>query len=591
MASGNIGHVEPYTEATDYDSYMERVEQFMIANDIADEKKVATFLTLIGPQCYQVLRDILAPAKASDKSYEDLKATLRAHYKPTPMIISERFKFYKRDQQSNEDIAAYCIVLKQLAATCDFGTFLDQALRDRLVCGLKNEGIQRKLLTDSSDKAMTFAQGKAKAQSMEAAQRHVNEFNRDTSVSVNRLFDSKGQYVRRDSGKQIVNSAEQRPKCTRCLGKHSRESCRFKSYKCNKCQEKGHLARACSAQSKDTYFVEEESETVEDDFDLMGIFQIDLQKSKTYSVDIVVAGHKVSMDIDTGAAVSVIPVNLYKRYLSHYALMDSKVKLRTYGGEEIVVLGVINVPVATSMKESYKLLPLVVVQNNSGRNDLPPLLGRNWLAQLKLNWSQIFSINADNSELVEETSSPLQEILNHHKPVFESGLGKIKGFKANIILTEAKPIFYKARSVPYALKERLKNELDRMEKAKIISKVADSEWSSPIVVVPKSSGAIRVCGDYKVTINQHIVDDKYPLPNTTDLFSRLAGGQQFSKLDLSHAYNQLELDESSRKYLTINTPFGLYAHSRLSFGVSTAPAQFQRVMDTMLQGLDGVLVI
>ena len=105
------------------------------------------------------------------------------------------------------------------------------------------------------------------------------------------------------------------------------------------------------------------------------------------------------------------------------------------------------------------------------------------------------------------------------------------------------------------------------------------------MLVRKKDGSLRMCGDYEMTVNQCADVDKYPLPNTENLFATLAGGQVFSKIDLSHTCQQLELDEDSQKYLTINTHKGLYRYKRLPFGASSAPAIFQRIMDQLLQGV------
>ena len=88
-----------------------------------------------------------------------------------------------------------------------------------------------------------------------------------------------------------------------------------------------------------------------------------------------------------------------------------------------------------------------------------------------------------------------------------------------------------------------------------------------------------------MTVNQCADVDQYPFPNTEDLFATLAGGQVFSKNDLSHAYQQVELDEDSQKYLTINMHKGLYRYKLLPFGLSRAPAIFQRILDQLLQGV------
>ena len=108
------------------------------------------------------------------------------------------------------------------------------------------------------------------------------------------------------------------------------------------------------------------------------------------------------------------------------------------------------------------------------------------------------------------------------------------------------------------------------------------------MIVPKKDGKVRLCGDYKVTINTAIDVDQYPLPIPDDMFATLSGGKYFTTLDLSQAYQQLELEESSQKYFAVNTHRGLYQYTRLPYGVASAPAQFQKVMDTVLQGLPGV---
>ena len=139
------------------------------------------------------------------------------------------------------------------------------------------------------------------------------------------------------------------------------------------------------------------------------------------------------------------------------------------------------------------------------------------------------------------------------------------------------------------LKEAVERELDRLEMAGVIEKTTHCDWAAPIVVVPKKDGTVRLCGDYKVSVNQALVVGKYRLPKPSDLFAILARGKWFSKLDLAHAYTQMEMDEESRQYVAINTHHGLCQYLRLPFGIASAPAIFQQTMDTILQGIPGVL--
>ncbi|KXJ10636.1 Uncharacterized protein K02A2.6 [Exaiptasia diaphana] len=146
----------------------------------------------------------------------------------------------------------------------------------------------------------------------------------------------------------------------------------------------------------------------------------------------------------------------------------------------------------------------------------------------------------------------------------------IRGYEAHIRIEEdAKPVFSKARPLPFADKERIEAELQKLESQEIIEKVVHSDWAAPIVPIVKPTGAIRLCGDYKVTVNTVSKPDKYPLPK---------------------AYHQIPLDEASKKLTTINTHVGLYQYNRLPYGVSCAVILFQLTMENVLKGIDGVSV-
>ena len=86
------------------------------------------------------------------------------------------------------------------------------------------------------------------------------------------------------------------------------------------------------------------------------------------------------------------------------------------------------------------------------------------------------------------------------------------------------PKFCKPRSVPYALREQIEKELDRLVQQGVLEKVEYSAWAALIVAVMKPNGNVRICGDYKVTINQYLEVDKHPLPKAEDLFVELSGG-------------------------------------------------------------------
>ena len=205
-------------------AYLERVQMFFQANDIAEEKQVPILLSVIGGKTYALLSDLLAPVKPSTKSFKDLQEVLQRHFEPKPVVIAERFRFHQRNQTSGESIADYVAELRRLATHCKFGDYLSEALRDRLVCGIHSESTQRRLLAEAD---LTLARAIEVAQSMEAAEINAQQLEGST-LQVGQMAVSLGD----------------RSACYRCGSESHRErDCRFKEAVCYNCGKIGHLAK------------------------------------------------------------------------------------------------------------------------------------------------------------------------------------------------------------------------------------------------------------------------------------------------------------------------------------------------------------
>ncbi|XP_062541724.1 uncharacterized protein K02A2.6-like [Armigeres subalbatus] len=173
--------------------------------------------------------------------------------------------------------------------------------------------------------------------------------------------------------------------------------------------------------------------------------------------------------------------------------------------------------------------------------------------------------------------------------VFSEQLGLCTKAKVKLELRAGKtPVFRPKRPVAYAMYRTVDDELDRLEQDGIIKPVDFSEWAASIVVVRKANGSIRICGDYSTGLNEALQPNQYPLPLPQDIFASLANCTVFSQIDLTDAFLQVEIDETSRQLLTINTHRGLYQYNRLPPGVKAAPGAFQQIIDTMLAGLQRV---
>ncbi|KAH7975031.1 hypothetical protein HPB49_022910 [Dermacentor silvarum] len=117
------------------DVYVERFELFAKATEIDARKKLEIFLTVLGVKAYVTLRSLLLPKMPTEATYEDAPKVLQQHYASKRFVVTERYHFYRRNQDSSETIALFLLELKRLAATCSFETFLQEALRDCLITG------------------------------------------------------------------------------------------------------------------------------------------------------------------------------------------------------------------------------------------------------------------------------------------------------------------------------------------------------------------------------------------------------------------------------------------------------------------------
>ncbi|XP_057202332.1 uncharacterized protein K02A2.6 [Triplophysa rosa] len=565
--------------------YCERIEQYFAANDIDVNKRVSVLLSAIGGKAYALLRSLTAPVKPAELSFDNIVKVMQEHLAPKPLLIAERFRFHKRNQNEGESIAAYVAELKKLSEHCQFGDGLNDALRDRLVCGIVNESTQKRLLTEAD---LTFKCAVEIAVAMETAARDAVELRSGARMYVNKVATVY-------KPKKTTQNTES---CYRCgKGGHKANQCRFKTETCRKCNKVGHIQRACRSDvsfnererqykaSRKTYkelhVVAHQSDD-ESDTGLANLEIYNLKNDLTKAIWLTpqVNGQTVRMELDTGSAVSVMSQGEFERYFKKAKLKPSPVKLKTYTGEPIVPLGVM--PVTVKYNNQQAELDLYVVQT-----DGPALWGRDWLRKLKLDWESINSLQVSNPDS-RCTQKQLEEVLDKAKAVFQPGIGTLKHIKGKITLEEsAVPKFHKARPVPYAIRQKVETELDRLEAEGILSKVDWSPWATPVVPVAKKDGNVRLCGDFKVSINPVLQAEQYPLPRIEDIFATLSGGQFFSKIDLAEAYLQMEIEEDSKVYLTINTHKGLYRYNRLVFGIASAPALWQRAMEQVLQGCPG----
>lgn len=257
-------------------------------------------------------------------------------------------------------------------------------------------------------------------------------------------------------------------------------------------------------------------------------------------------------------------------------MSESIVKLKTYNGEIIRPVGEVSVSIEyNSKKEQCKLL---IVENGCRA-----LLGRDLMNLLGIQLVEISNVTVEKKGNLEKG---INKLLEEFDELFKNELGKYKYEKVTLEVKEgARPVFCKPRTIPFAFKSKVEAELERLEKENVIEKVGTSSWGTPVM---KPNGGVRLCADYKITINKFLEDYNHPLPRVEKLFVALQGGKLFSKIDFVNAYNQLELCEETQKRLAWSTHKGIYIVKRLPFGTKPACSIFQAIIEKVLQGIKGV---
>ena len=350
--------------------------------------------------------------------------------------------------------AEYLAQLRKMASTCKFGTFLNEALCDRLVCGIRDQGMQRRLLAEAD---LTLKKAFELIQGMEAANKHSQEMQQEDSVSPHSA-----------TANSVADTKAKKFPCSRCLGiGHSPQACRFKTAKCNKCHKLGHLARAChSPQSvkkeqgtskKQTTVTQHgkghvrqvTDEPKQEVADIVHVHTITEGLPGSYKVILEVNKQLIEMELDTGAIVSLISEATW-RQLHKPVLESCPFVLKGYPDNKLDICGMCEVEVTAG--GVTKQLPLVVCKGSG-----VSLLGRNWLQELKLNWQEIAKING----IIKEPTSELNRLLTQFDEVFKPELGHCKEVKAKLYLKEgAIPKFNRPRPTAIAMKAKIEEEMD-----------------------------------------------------------------------------------------------------------------------------------
>ncbi|MEE4247194.1 MAG: reverse transcriptase family protein, partial [Kangiellaceae bacterium] len=262
--------------------------------------------------------------------------------------------------------------------------------------------------------------------------------------------------------------------------------------------------------------------------------------------------------IDTGASKSIISSDFYFKFASGMDIAPTPLRLQTITGEKLTSLGQVNLPIDKIGAHSFIIIPSLLYKD--------VILGQDFCAKFSLNIRfdcQVVEIkersypfsypsreNGDEIPLpldiikIEEViraPSWLKDIPSHN--VFREEIGHCTSCEPISIKTVGEPFKMKAYRQALTKRKIVESEIEKMLGAGVI-RPSQSPWASPITLVPKKTGEVRFCVDYR-RINSMTIRDSYPLPNIQDIFDTLGGSKYFTTLDLRSGYWQIDLDKES----------------------------------------------
>ena len=599
MAGIQLKTPEPFdfNNPDSWSKWKRRFEQFREASGLSGEsetRQVSTLLYTMGENADNVLTSTRITSEER-KKYDTVLAKLDGFFKVRRNVIFERAKFNRRNQLPGETVEQYISELYALVETCEYGNLTEEMLRDRIVVGIRDEAISKRLQLDPE---LTLDKAKKAVRLNEAVQDQQRQLKGEGTMQDPVVVDAVSKYSNKRAiggkttphpqqlrGGMLPDRQQSAQACSRCG--HSRHpegvKCPAISATCHRCNRRGHYSSLCFSKTKKQTFSVDTSPTDELSVDttpsekLPPVEELSLDTAfldamatsseSSWYVTVTLDTKVVQFKLDTGAAVTAISEETYRALPKTELKKPSKI-LSGPANQKLTVLG--QFTGALSNKEISSRQEIFVVQG------------------LRHNLLGLPAITA--LQLICRIHTMVAEDIYSQFPTVFRGLGTLGDEYLIKLKDDAQPhSLHTPRNIPLPLRKKVQEELTRMESGGIISKVDEpTPWCAGMVVVPKKSGAIRICVDLK-KLNEGVLREVHPMPKVDETLALLAGATIFSKLDANSGFWQIPLAKDSRHLTTFITPFGRYCFNKLPFGITSAPELFQKRMKRILEGLQGVV--
>lgn len=595
--------------------YWSRFCTFVAANAVPKVRLAQVFLTNQSASVYKQLSNLAAqmsdPKAINDLSMDEIKTFMEEQFNPKLFIVRERFKFWSDMQRKpGETLQELAARIRQDAATCDFSSITDpqdEALRQRFICSVNNEAVL-KALFKIKEEDLTFAKAVQVAIETEDAARVAKEtIYGSKSKPVNKVHHKKmkshqGSSQRRNQQQSTSTDKE----CYRCGKAHKVTDCPYKDAECHYCSRKGHLEAVCRKKKHQQQSGKKPTNKITKTELVNAILGEVPQDTPRLDVPIKIQDRQFIMELDTATTGNFVSQSVWKQ-LGKPKLEEVRHRYESASKHNLPVLGTFVGQTKDPVTGHESSIPYIVTK-------IPDLnlLGRNAIQSLGISVDNALGLRSIKSQAKSEgakaahpeTSKPYAALQRDcHKlcdeipDLFNKELGCLKDFELDVkFKSNAKPVFHKARPVPFALRDDLAKGYEEGIAKGVWKPVQFNEYGTPVVPIRKAPTSgnlkpkLRICGDYSVGINDQLEDHRHPMPLPEELMQKLGGGFGYTKIDLADAYNQIKLAPESQRRLALSTHHGVLLQQRLPFGIKSAPGYFQEIMDNLTSDLPGVAV-
>ena len=561
-------------------------DTFLVASGIRDAKRQkALLLYQAGPKVREIFNQLSDfDGEGDENNFATTKAKLIEYFEPQKNRRYEVYRFRETRQGNQESLDTFHTRLRQISSTCEFED-VDFEIEEQIIIGGRSSRIRRRALRDPTYtlKDMLIDGRRDETSSYQARDIETTHVHTETTHRLQSKSDKKtcnncgGEWPHKNQ------CPAQGKTCRKCnKPNHFQSVCRSSKFSKQKQRRPAHSRKTNAAvrplQHEDNSSDEEYLYTVSNDNDK--------SSKRSPVVNVVVEGHKFNMILDTGSTINVIDRNTFEK-MEGVKLQQTKIKAFPFtSSKPVCFMGKFESTIST--KSRYGVATFYVLkERNAGC-----LLSANTAQELGVITLKLNKLSISETP-TKHIDPQIDAIIQRFNKVFE-GTGKLKGYSVKLNIDEkAIPRAQPQRRIPFHLRKKVKEAITQLEKEGIIEAVpenAPSQWVSPIVVVPKKDGCVRLCVDMRVP-NTAIKRVRYPIPTLNDISIQLNGAKYFSKLDLNQAYHQLPLHIDSRFITTFSTHVGLYRYTCLNYGTNAAMEIFQHVLQETLQGINGVLNI